>query len=116
MSLDHVVKDLNGNEVEADYTCYKCGLSFTRGKDYFPCETTTLDQVLCYCCANDTHYVILSDINKNDMEDTEEGFYTHDTRCRYCDKKLSLEFKFVDNAVMDDNHNDTTSVEFGDAD
>ena len=59
MSLDHV------EETEADYTCYKCGLSFTRDKGYFPCESTTLENVLCYCCANDTHYVILSDINKN---------------------------------------------------
>ena len=110
MSQDYV------GETEADYTCYKCGLSFTRDKDYFPCESTTLENVLCYCCANDTHYVILSDINKNDMEDTDVGFYTHGTVCRYCSKQLSLEFEFKDNAVTDDGNNDDVSVEFGDAD
>ena len=49
------------------------------------------------------------------MQETDDGFWVEDVSCRYCDKKVSLEFTHRDNAVtMGDM--EKTDIQFGDAD
>ena len=96
---------------QKDFVCDTCDLEFTRDEDYFYGE----DGVECYCCINNTHYVDLYDIRKDHFQETDEGFYVEDVECKYCEKKLSLEFAFRDNAItMDDM--EKTDIQFGDAD
>ena len=58
----------------------------------------------------------------SDMQETDEGFWVEDVDCKYCDKKVSLEFTHRDNAVLmseDDATWETgrsVQISFGDAD
>ena len=110
-------------EKTEDHECVKCNIEFTREKDYFELDITPDREILCYCCENEEHYVLLGDISMRDMMETDEGFYIEDQPCRYCDKKLSLEFTFRDNAVLMSDEGATwetghssVQISFGDAD
>tara|TARA_B100001971_G_C17873745_1_gene374550 strand:+ start:67 stop:408 length:342 start_codon:yes stop_codon:yes gene_type:complete len=112
--------EVNGLSEEVkteDHECVTCGLEITREKDYFEDR-----DILCYCCENETHHVLLGDIRLRDMMETDDGFYIEDQPCRYCDKKLSLEFTFRDNAVLMREEEATwetdrsVQISFGDAD
>ena len=95
---------------QKEFTCDTCDLEFSRDKDYF----SEGEDIECYCCMNSTHYVDLYDIRKDHFQETDEGFYVEDVECKYCEKKLSLEFAFRDNAItMDDM--EKTDIQFGDA-
>ena len=96
---------------QKEFTCVTCDLEFSRDVDYF----SEGEDTECYCCMNSTHYVDLYDIRKDHLQETEEGFYVEDVECKYCEKKLSLEFAFRDNSItMDDM--EKTDIQFGDAD
>ena len=105
------------SEVEMkDFVCEQCDLEFTREKDYFEGR-----EEYCYCCENEEHYVVLGDIRVSDMMETDGGFYVEDVDCKYCDKKLSLEFTHRDNAVLMRDEDATweghsVNISFGDAD
>ena len=100
-----------------DFVCEQCDLEFTREKDYFEGR-----EEYCYCCENEEHYVVLGDIRMSDMMETDGGFYVEDVDCKYCDKKLSLEFTHRDNAVLMRDEEATwetdrsVQISFGDAD
>ena len=99
-----------------DFVCEQCDLEFTREKDYFEGR-----EEYCYCCENEEHYVVLGDIRMSDMQETDDGFWVEDVSCRYCDKKVSLEFTFRDNAVLMSEDDATweghsVQISFGDAD
>jgi hypothetical protein len=107
------------SEVEMkDFVCEQCDLEFTREKDYFEGR-----EEYCYCCENEEHYVVLGDIRMSDMQETDDGFYVEDVGCKYCEKKVSLEFTHRDNAVLmsDDDAtwetgHSSIQISFGDAD
>ena len=57
------------------------------------------------------------------MQETDEGFWVEDVGCKYCEKKVSLEFTHRDNAVLmsDDDAtwetgHSSVQISFGDAD
>ena len=111
--------EVNGvsEEKTEDHECGKCNTEFTREKGYFQDR-----EILCYCCENEEHYVELGDIRMSDMMETDGGFYVEDVDCKYCDKKLSLEFTHRDNAVLMRDEEATwetgrsVQISFGDAD
>ena len=99
-----------------DFVCEQCDLEFTREKDYFDDRLE-----YCYCCENEEHYVVLGDIRMSDMQETDDGFWVEDVGCKYCEKKLSLEFTFRDNAVLMSEdvatwEGHSVQISFGDAD
>ena len=112
--------EVNGvsEEKTEDHECVKCNTEFTREKGYFEDR-----EILCYCCENEVHYVVLGDIRMSDMQETDEGFWVEDVGCKYCDKKLSLEFTHRDNSVLmrdeeatwETDHSNVQII-FGDAD
>tara|TARA_B100000470_G_scaffold178211_1_gene142691 strand:+ start:196 stop:504 length:309 start_codon:yes stop_codon:yes gene_type:complete len=102
---------LSETKQQKEFMCDDCGLEFWRDEKYFG----DMDDIQCYCCMDSTHYVDLSDIRKDNFQETDEGFWVEDVECKYCEKKLSLEFTFRDNAVtMGDM--EKTNIQFGDAD
>ena len=116
--------EVNGlSEETEEHECVKCNTEFEREKGYFELDITPDREILCYCCENEEHYVLLGDIRMSNMMETDDGFYIEDQPCRYCDKKLSLEFTFRDNAVLMSEENATwetdhssVQISFGDAD
>ena len=123
--------EVNGvSEIEMrEHECEKCNTEFTREKGYFEVDENlrpdSMDdrEILCYCCENEEHYVVLGDIRMSDMQETDEGFWVEDVGCKYCDKKLSLEFTHRDNSVLMRDEEATWEtghssipISFGDAD
>ena len=54
---------------QKEFTCDTCDLEFSRDKDYF----SEGEDIECYCCIEQTHYVDLYDIRKDHLQETEEG-------------------------------------------